>query len=69
VQEHEKLIQLIEQLELPELCLKERLDIACQLKELLELEYEHPRPQSIMMLKMCYRQTTYYEPPVFAMIR
>jgi hypothetical protein len=34
VQEPEKLIQLIEQLELPELCLEERLDITLQLREL-----------------------------------
>jgi hypothetical protein len=34
VQEPEKLIQLIERLEVPELCIEERLDITLQLREL-----------------------------------
>ncbi len=34
VQEPVKLLQLIEQLEIPELCLEERLDITLQLREL-----------------------------------
>lgn len=34
VQEPEKLIQLIERLELPELCFEERLDLTLQLREL-----------------------------------
>ena len=35
VQEPEKLIQLIERLELPELCFEQRLDIACQMRAAL----------------------------------
>ena len=34
VQEPEKVLQLIEQLEIPELCFEERLDITLQLREL-----------------------------------
>jgi hypothetical protein len=34
VQEPEKLLQLIEQLETPEMCFEERIDIASQLREL-----------------------------------
>jgi hypothetical protein len=40
VQEPEKLIQLIEQLELPELCFEERLDITLQLRELFGVVQE-----------------------------
>ncbi len=40
VQEPEKLIQLIEQLELPELCFEERLDITSQLRELFGVVQE-----------------------------
>lgn len=44
VQEPEKLIQLLKQLELPELCFQERLDIAKQLRKRLwqpiEKKYE-----------------------------
>lgn len=44
VQEPEKLSQLIEQLEVPELWLEERLGIASQLREMFVLEHEHPPP-------------------------
>jgi hypothetical protein len=40
VQEPEKLIQLIEQLETPELCFEERLDITLQLRELFGVVQE-----------------------------
>jgi hypothetical protein len=40
VQESEKLIQLIERLELPELCLEERLDLTLQLRELFGVMQE-----------------------------
>jgi hypothetical protein len=40
VQEPEKLIQLIEQLELPELCFEERIDITLQLRELFGVAQE-----------------------------
>ena len=40
VQESEKLIQLIERLELPELCFEERLDITLQLRELFGVVQE-----------------------------
>jgi len=40
VQEPEKLIQLIEQLELPELCFEERLGITLQLRELFGVVQE-----------------------------
>lgn len=38
-----KLCQLIERLQLPELCLKERLDIASQLRQRFSSAYE-PKP-------------------------
>lgn len=40
VQEPEKVIQLIERLELPELCFEERLDITLQLRELFGVVQE-----------------------------
>ncbi len=40
VQEPAKVFQLIEQLELPELCLEARLDIASQLRELFGVVQE-----------------------------
>jgi hypothetical protein len=40
VQEPEKLFQLIEQLELPELCFEERLGITLQLRELFGVVQE-----------------------------
>ena len=40
VQEPEKIIQLIERLELPELCLEERLDISFQLRDLFRVVQE-----------------------------
>ncbi len=47
VPEPEKLIQLIEQLELPELCFEERLGIAGQLREALCKVNEHAPPMEI----------------------
>jgi hypothetical protein len=44
VQEPKKLFQLIEQLELPELYFEERLDIASQLREVLDVVREHASP-------------------------
>lgn len=44
VQEPEKLFQLIEQLELPELCLQERLGIVVQLRETLGVLHEYESP-------------------------
>jgi hypothetical protein len=41
VQEPQKLFQLIEQLELPELCCEERLEIVAQLREMLDIVHEH----------------------------
>ena len=48
VQEPIRLLQLIEQLELPELCLQERLGIAGQLREALDIVHEHPPPVTIL---------------------
>lgn len=47
VQEPEKLIQLIERLELPQLCLEARLDIASQLRELFGVVQELAPPVAI----------------------
>jgi integrase/recombinase XerC len=47
VQEPEKLTQLIERLELPELCLEERLGIANQLRGIFGINHEHPPPENI----------------------
>jgi hypothetical protein len=41
-----KLCQLIERLQLPELCLKERLDIASQLRELFGIVIEYARSEN-----------------------
>lgn len=48
VQEPDKLLQLIEQLELPELCLEERLDLASQLREAFGIVNEHAPPENIL---------------------
>ena len=40
-----KVLQLIEQLEIPELCYEERLDIACHFRNLFGLGYEHTTPE------------------------
>ena len=40
VQEPAKVLQLIEQLEMPELCLEERLDLTLQLRELFGVVQE-----------------------------
>jgi len=45
VQEPEKLIQFIERLEIPELCLQERLYIASQLREVLNTVQELSPPK------------------------
>ena len=45
VQEQTELFQLIEKLELPELCLEERLCIANQLRQTLHVVYEHTPPE------------------------
>jgi Site-specific recombinase XerD len=46
VQTPEKLFQLIERLELPELCFEERLDIASRLRETLSNVHEHAPPEA-----------------------
>jgi len=45
VQELAKVFQLIEQLELSKLCDEERLDIASQLRQLLDKVNEHAPPE------------------------
>jgi hypothetical protein len=50
VQEPAKVLQLIGRLELPELCLEERLGIACQLREALGKLNEHAPPNESIML-------------------
>lgn len=44
VQEPEKLIQLIEQLEMPDFCFEERVGIAKQLREVIGAMNEHAPP-------------------------
>ncbi len=44
VQEQMQLFQLIEQLEMPELCVKDRLGIASQLREVFSNFAKHPLP-------------------------
>lgn len=41
VQEPEKLFQLIERLEMPDLCYEERIDVASQLRRALDSNHEH----------------------------
>jgi hypothetical protein len=46
VQEPTKLFQLIQQLEMPELCYDKRLSIVCQLREELGAVQEHAPPET-----------------------
>lgn len=55
VQEPIKLFQLIEQLELPELCLEERLGIASQLRETLSNVNEQAPPEHVRGIPMLNR--------------
>jgi hypothetical protein len=46
VQEPKILIQLIEKLEMPKLCLEDRLHIANQLKEIVKIASKHAAPMT-----------------------
>ena len=65
-QEQTRALQLIERLELPELCVEERLSIANQLRQALGMVYEHAPPEEH---EIEGKWAPSYEPPIFAMIR
>jgi len=58
VQEPQKLFQLIEQLEMPELCIEERLGIASQLREALGMIQGHAPSKEDMRLARCLAIST-----------
>lgn len=45
-----ELLQLVERLEMPELCYEERIDVASQLRQALSRVNEHPPPRDYGML-------------------
>jgi hypothetical protein len=58
VQEPTKLCQLIQQLELPELCFEERFGIASQLREALGLVQIHAPPEKVLSPHMVWMKKT-----------
>jgi len=60
VQEPTKALQLIEQLEVPELCYEERLDVASQLREALGIVHEHAPPEQLKQNVMVVAVDTFH---------